>query len=162
MVEELSKDYPVRELCRVLGVTRSGYYRWRRAQESAGQLANRLLKVDIERIYQQQKGRYGSPRITHQLRREGRSCNHKRVERLMREQGLRGCSSRKRRIVTTNSRHDEPIAPNLLLGRSAPTRCDEVWVADITYVPTAEGWVYLAALMDLYSRQILGWSVGRT
>jgi len=159
MVEELSKDYPVRELCTVLGVTRSGYYKWHRGQESARQLANRLLGLDIERIYQQQKGRYGSPRITHQLRREGQRCNHKRVERLMREQGLRGCSSRKRRVVTTDSRHDEPIAPNLLLGRQAPTRCDEVWVADITYVPTAEGWVYLAAMMDLYSRQILGWSV---
>lgn len=159
MVEELSKDYPVRELCAVLGVTRSGYYQWGRTQESARELANGLLKLEIERIYQQQKGRYGSPRITHQLRREGQRCNHKRVERLMREQGLRGCSSRKRRVVTTDSRHDEPIAPNLVLGRPAPTRCDEVWVADITYVSTAEGWVYLAAIMDLYSRQILGWSV---
>lgn len=159
MIEELSKDYPVRELCAVLEVTRSGYYQWCRGQESARELANRLLKLEIERIYQQQKGRYGSPRVTHQLRREGQRCNHKRVERLMREQGLRGCSSRKRRVVTTDSRHDEPIAPNLLLGRSAPTGCDEVWVADITYVPTAEGWVYLAAVMDLYSRQILGWSV---
>ena len=159
MIEELSKDYPVRELCAVLGVTRSGYYQWCRGRESARELANRLLKLEIERIYQQQKGRYGSPRVTHQLRREGQRCNHKRVERLMREQGLRGCSSRKRRVVTTDSRHDEPIAPNLLLGRPAPTGCDEVWVADITYVPTAEGWVYLAAVMDLYSRQILGWSV---
>lgn len=159
MIEELSKDYPVRELCAVLGVTRSGYYQWCRGQESARELANRLLKLEIERIYHQQKGRYGSPRVTHQLRREGQRCNHKRVERLMREQGLRGSSSRKRRVVTTDSRHDEPIAPNLLLGRPAPTGCDEVWVADITYVPTAEGWVYLAAVMDLYSRQILGWSV---
>jgi putative transposase len=159
MIKELSKDYPVRELCAVLGVTRSGYYEWCRGQESARGLANRLLKLQIERIYQQQKGRYGSPRVTHQLRREGQRCNHKRVERLMREQGLRGCSSRKRRVVTTDSRHEEPIAPNLLLGRPAPTGCDEVWVADITYVPTAEGWVYLAAVMDLYSRQILGWSV---
>jgi len=159
MIEELSKDYPVRELCAVLGVTRSGYYQWCRGQESGRELANRLLKLEIERIYQQQKGRYGSPRVTHQLRREGQHCNHKRVERLMREQGLRGCRSRKRRVVTTDSRHDEPIAPNLLLGRPAPTGCDEVWVADITYVPTAEGWVYLAGVMDLYSRQILGWSV---
>jgi putative transposase len=159
MIEELSKNYPVRELCAVLGVTRSGYYQWCWGQESGRELANRLLKLEIERIYQQQKGRYGSPRVTHQLRREGQRCNHKRVERLMREQGLRGCSSRKRRVVTTDSRHDEPIAPNLLRGRPAPRGCDEVWVADITYVPTAEGWVYLAGVMDLYSRQILGWSV---
>jgi putative transposase len=159
MVEELSKDYPVRELCAVLGVTRSGYYQWFRGQESARELANRLLRLDIERIYKHQKGRYGSPRVTQQLRREGQRCNRKRVERLMREQGLRGRSSRKRRVLTTDSRHDEPIAPNLLLGRPAPTRCEEVWVADITYVPTGEGWVYLAAVMDLYSRQILGWSM---
>ena len=149
----------MRELCAVLGVTRSGYYHWSRGQESARELANRLLALDIERVYEQAKKRYGSPRVTQQLRREGQRCNHKRVERLMREQGLRGCSSRKRRVVTTDSRHDEPIAPNLLLGRPAPTRCDEVWVTDITYVRTAEGWLYLAAVMDLYSRQILGWSV---
>ncbi len=159
MVEQLSKDYSVRELCAVLEMTRSGYYQWCQGQESARELANRLLAVDIERIYQQQKGRYGSPRVTQQLRREGQVCNHKRVERLMRAQGLRGCSSRKRRVVTTDSRHDEPIAPNLLLGRPAPSRSDEVWVADITYVPTAEGWLYVAAVMDLHSRQILGWSV---
>ena len=103
------------------------------------------------------------PQLRHravaQLRQEGQVCNHKRVERLMRQDGLRGCSSRKRRICTTNSAHDEPVAPNLLLGRAAPSRRDEVWVADITYVPTAEGWLFLAAVMDLYSRQILGWSV---
>jgi transposase InsO family protein len=77
----------------------------------------------------------------------------------MRQHGLKGCSSRKRRVRTTNSEHDHPIAPNLLLGRVAPTKSNEVWVADITYVPTAEGWLFLAAVMDLYSRQILGWSV---
>ena len=94
-----------------------------------------------------------------QLRREGQLCNHKRVQRLMRQHGLKGCSSRKRRVRTTNSEHDQPIAPNLLLGRTAPSKPNEVWVADITYVPTAEGWLFLAAVMDLYSRQILGWSV---
>ena len=94
-----------------------------------------------------------------QLRREGHRCNHKRVERLMRQHGLRGRSSRQRRVCTTRSDHDQPVAPNLLLGRPAPTRVNEVWVADITYVPTAQGWVFVAAIMDLYSRQILGWSV---
>jgi putative transposase len=159
MVEELSQDYPVKELCAVLEVTRSGYYAWLNGQETARQIANHLLVQQIRRVYQEKKGRYGSPRVTQQLRREGQRCNHKRVERLMRQQGLKGCSSRRRRGPTTDSNHDQPIAPNLLLGRVAPSRPNEVWVSDITYVPTAEGWLFLAAVMDLYSRQILGWSV---
>ena len=159
MVQEMAKNYPVRELCVVLGVTRSGYYAWCNGQETARQMANRLLAQQIHRVHQEKKGRYGSPRVTEQLRREGHRCNHKRVERLMRQQGLKGCSSGKRRVRTTNSEHDQPIAPNLLLGRAAPTKPNEVWVADITYVPTAEGWLFVAAVMDLYSRQILGWSV---
>ncbi len=159
MVEELSKGYPVRDLCLMLEVTRSGYYAWLHGQESARELANRLLLADIQRVYQLKKGNYGSPRVTEQLRREGQKCNHKRVERLMRQQGLKGRCSRKRSVSTTDSNHDQPIAPNLLLERPAPARPNEVWVADITYVPTAEGWLFLAAVMDLYSRHILGWSV---
>ena len=159
MIAELSQDYPVRALCVVLGVSRSGYYRWRQGAETRRQVANRRLVEEIRRVHRQKRGRYGSPRVTHQLRREGHRCNHKRVERLMRQHGLRGCSSRRRRVCTTHSDHAEPVAPNRLLGRPAPTRPNEVWVADITYVPTAEGWLFVAAVMDLYSRQILGWSV---
>lgn len=159
MIEAMSKEYPIRELCAVLEVTRSGYYAWRRGHETARELANRLWIERIRRVYQENQGRYGSPRVTEQLRREGHVCNRKRVERLMRWHGLKALSSRKRRICTTNSDHDHPIAPNLLLGRAAPSGPNQVWVADITYVPTAEGWLFLAAVMDLYSRQILGWSV---
>jgi transposase InsO family protein len=159
MVEDLVKDYPVRELCALLEVTRSGYYAWRNGQETAREIANRRLVDEIQRVHREKKGRYGSPRVTQQLRREGLVCNHKRVERLMRKQGLKGCSSRKRRVCTTDSDHDQPVAPNLLLGRASPSQPNEVWVADITYVPTAEGWLFLAAVMDLYSRQIIGWSV---
>jgi transposase InsO family protein len=159
MIKELCGEYPVRMLCAVLGVNRSGYYGWCRGKESARALANRLLVEQIARVYRQKRGRYGSPRITEQLQREGHPCNHKRVERLMRQQGLRGRTSRGRRVCTTQSEHDQPVAPNLLLGRATPSRPNEVWVADITYVPTAQGWLYVAAIMDLYSRQILGWSV---
>jgi len=159
MVETLARQYPVRELCVVLGVSRSGYYAWRDGSETARDLANRLWIERIRRVYQQNKGRYGSPRVTAQLRREGHLCNRKRIERLMRQNGLKGCSSRKRRVRTTDSDHDQPVAPNLRLGRAAPGRPNEVWVADITYVLTAEGWLFLAAVMDLYSRRILGWSV---
>jgi putative transposase len=159
MVEQFAHQYPVRELCLALEVTRSGYYAWRRGQETAREVGNRLLTEEIRRVHRQKRGRYGSPRMTEQLRRDGHRCNHKRVERLMRKNGLKGCSSRRRRVCTTDSEHDYPVAPNLLLNRPAPSRPNEVWVADITYVPTAEGWLFLAAVMDLYSRQILGWSV---
>jgi putative transposase len=118
MVEGLCIQYPVRELCLVLEVTRSGYYAWRRGEETAREAANRLLTEEIRRVYQQKKGRYGSPRITEQLRRDGHRCNHKRVERLMRKDGLRGCSSRKRRVCTTDSNHDQPVA----LRQAGPTR----------------------------------------
>jgi len=159
MIEKLSQEYPIRELCAVLEVSRSGYYAWRGGQESARQLGNRLLAEQIQQLFEAKRQRYGSPRITAELRREGRVCNHKRVERLMRQKGLKARSGRKRKVRTTQSDHDQPVAPNRLLGRPAPTKINEVWVADITYVPTVEGWLYVAAVMDLCSRQILGWSV---
>jgi len=98
MIEELSQEYPVRELCAVLQVSRSGYYGWCHGQETARAVANRQLAEQIQRVYHQKQGRYGSPRVTQQLRREGHRCNHKRVERLMRQHGLRGCRSRPRRV----------------------------------------------------------------
>jgi len=159
MIEELSKEHGVRELCELLEVTRSGYYAWSRGQESGREVANRLVVEEIKEVFEAKRGRYGSPRVTKELRRQGRICNHKRVERLMRQEGLKARSSKRRKVRTTNSDHDQPIAPNLLLNRPAPVKADEVWVADITYVPTAEGWLFVAAVMDLYSRQILGWSV---
>jgi putative transposase len=159
MIEELSKDYPVGALCQVVQVARSGYYGWLKGQEPARTVANGRLVQQIKTIYAAKRGTYGSPRITHELRRAGQKCNHKRVERLMRQQGLKGRTGKKRKVRTTNSEHDQPVAPNLLLERGAPQKTDEVWVADITYVPTAQGWLFVAALMDLYSRQILGWSI---
>jgi putative transposase len=159
MIEELSKDHAVRDLCEFLGVSRGGYYAWREEKESARDQANREVLRQIKEVFQAKRERYGSPRITEELRRSGRLCNHKRVERLMREEGLKARSSKRRKVRTTQSAHDHPTAPNLLLDRPAPRKTDEVWVADITYVPTSEGWLFVAAVMDLYSRQILGWSV---
>ena len=159
MIEELSKNYPVGPLCQAVQVARSGYYSWLKGQEPAREVANGQLVEQIKTIYEAKRGTYGSPRITHELRRAGQKCNHKRVERLMRQQGLKGRTGKKRKVRTTNSDHDQPVAPNLLLERAAPQKTDEVWVADITYVPTAQGWLFLAAVMDLYSRQILGWSI---
>jgi putative transposase len=159
MIRELSKEYPVEELCQVLEVGRSGYYAWGKGRPTARGVANRELAEQIKRVYQAKGGLYGSPRMTQELRRAGRRCNHKRVERLMRQEGLKGRTAKKRKVRTTHSDHQEPVAPNRLRDRPAPSKVDEVWVADITYVPTAEGWLFLAAVMDLYSRQILGWSL---
>lgn len=159
MIKELSGDYSVRVLCHVLEVARSGYYGWSRGQASARALANVRLLEQIKAIHQARRGNYGSPRITEELRQNGQKCNHKRVERLMRQAGLKGRTARKSKPRTTDSEHDQPVAPNLLRNRPAPRKMDEVWVADITYVPTAQGWLFLAAVMDLYSRQILGWSL---
>jgi transposase InsO family protein len=157
----MAQEYAIAELCRVLEVARSGYYRWRQGQTTARAAANSKLVEQIQGLHKAKGGNYGSPRITRELCRAGHKCNHKRVERLMREQGLQGRSARKRKVRTTNSEHDQPIAPNLLRGRPAPQKPDEVWVADITYIPTAQGWLYLAAIMDLFSRVILGWSLWR-
>jgi len=159
MIDALSKTHAVRDLCQLLGVTRSGYYAWRSGRESTREVENRKLAGQISEVFEAKRKRYGSPRITQELRRQGQRCNHKRVERLMRQAQLKARSGRPRKVRTTDSNHQEPVAPNLLLGRPAPSKTDEVWVADITYVPTAQGWLFVAAVMDLYSRQILGWSV---
>lgn len=158
-MEELCKEHAVRDLCELFEVTRSGYYAWSRGRESARELANQVMAEQIKQVFEAKRQRYGSPRVTEELKRQGQRCNHKRVERLMRQEGLKALSGKRRKVRTTNSDHDQPVAPNLLLGRSAPVKVDEVWVADITYVPTAEGWLFVAAVMDLCSRQILGWSV---
>jgi putative transposase len=159
MIRELSKEESARKLCLLLGVARSGYYAWLKGKPSTNAVKNQWLLEEIRREFAAHRGNYGSPRITRVLQAQGQKCNRKRVERLMRQGGLKGRRGKQRKVRTTNSEHDQPIAPNLLLKRPAPAKVDEVWVADITYVPTAEGWLFLAAVMDLYSRQILGWSV---
>lgn len=159
MIKQLAQACPVRELCAALGVARSGYYAWRQRLPSLRDRNNQVLSQQIQEVFKAKRGTYGSPRVTEELRRRGQCCNHKRVERLMRQEGLRGRTGRRRRVRTTQSDHDQPIAPNRLRDRPAPSRTDEVWVADITYVPTAQGWLFVAAVMDLYSRQILGWSI---
>ena len=159
MINRLGNEHPVSELCELLGVARSGYYLWLERKQTMRSAQNRFLSQQIKAVFSEHRGTYGSRRVTQVLRRQGQCCNHKRVERLMREQGLKGRTGRRRKVRTTNSIHDQPIAPNLLLDRVAPSQVDEVWVADITYIPTAEGWLFLAAVMDLYSRQIIGWSL---
>ena len=150
------------DLCELLAVAKSGYYAWCRKAQSKQKAMNEELSKMITEIFAEHRGRYGSPRITKALRQCGRKCNHKRVERLMREQGLQARVRKRWKPRTTDSRHPHPIAPNLLLNQPAPTSINQVWVHDITYLPTAEGWLYLAAVLDLYSRRLIGWSMQQT
>lgn len=150
------------ELCQLLGVPRSGYYAWCSRTQSEQEARNEELSMMIEKIFAEHKGRYGSPRMTAALRREGKSCNHKRVERIMREKGLQARSRRRFRPRTTDSKHAHPIAPNHLQDRAPTKALNEVWVQDITYLPTAEGWLYLAGVLDLHSRRLIGWSMQET
>ena len=149
---------PVALACRVAGVSRSGYYRWRNAGPSERARSDESLGVEIRAIHCEHKGRYGSPRIHRELRARGQRVGRKRVARLMRECGLQGRSPRRFRR-TTDSRHGHRIAPNLLERNFEADGPNRVWVGDITYVPTRDGWLFLALLLDLYSRRIVGWAM---
>ena len=146
-------------MCRVLGVSVSGYYAWRKRPPSARAEANAALVEQIRRVHADSRQTYGSPRIHATLRQQGLVCNHKRVERLMRLQGLRGCERRKRRPITTQSRHDYPVAPNRLQRDFTADMPNCKWLGDITYIDTAEGFLYLASLEDVFSRKIVGWAM---
>lgn len=151
-------EFPVRVMCRVLGVSASGYYRWRRRPESRRRREDRRLRVQIGAIYHEMRGRYGSPRIREELRDLGFRCSRKRVARLMREQRLRARGRRGRR-VTTQSGHRHAVAPNRLGRQFRVASPNRVWVGDMTYLATQEGWLYLAVLLDLFSRRVVGWAV---
>jgi transposase InsO family protein len=154
----LAQHYPLQELAWALGVSRSGYYRWRQRPESPRARAARQLTGQILHIHQQSRKTYGSPRVFQELRRQGIRTSRNRVARLMKAAGLKARSKRAFRPRTTDSRHRQPIAPNRLQTR--PAAPNQVWVADITYIWTLTGWVYLAAVMDLCSRKIVGWAIG--
>ena len=159
----MSSEHPVKVLCRSFEVSTSGYYDWRQRQTHPCPrvVQDEQLKQQIARIHSESRGTYGAPRIQFELAEAGQRHGRNRISRLMREQELCGRQQRRFRVRTTDSNHDEPIAPNRLAERSAPTRPDEVWVADITYVGTAEGWLYVAAILDLFSRRVVGWSVSQ-
>jgi transposase InsO family protein len=158
-IEDRRADYPVTLLCDVLGVSPAGYYAWRSRTESRRSAANRDLVDDIRRVHRDTRGRYGSPRIHVELKAQGRGASRGRIERLMRRHGIRAIMARRRRVRTTDSRHDLPIAPNLLDRNFIATAANQIWLADITYIETDQGWLYLAAVMDLYSRRIVGWAM---
>jgi putative transposase len=150
-------NYPVALMCRVLGVSRSGFHAWERRGKSARALANVELGREIRRVHAESRATYGRPRVHRQLREDGIRVGRKRVERLMRLDGLRG-RIRRRFRRTTDSDHALPVAPNTLNRQFSVKGPDQVWAGDITYIPTATGWAYLAVVLDLYSRLVVGWS----
>jgi transposase InsO family protein len=147
-------------MCQVLEVSRSGYYGWLNRKPSQRQIENEKLKLKIAEIYWQHKGRYGSPRIYRQLKKEGYNYNIKRIERLMNVMELKAVQKRKFK-KTTNSNHDLPLKDNLLKRNFNVTQPNKVWASDITYISTNEGWLYLAVIIDLYSRKVVGWSINK-
>src|SRR5262249_49133126 len=157
-IEEHRQRWPVRLLCETLGVSPAGYYAWRRRPASAREQRRDPLPVEIRAVPAEVKARYGSPRIHAELVAGGQSCCVNTVAKLMQENGIAAKTARKFRC-TTDSDHDLPVADNLLDRQFNPPGANEAWVADITYIPTREGWLYLAAVEDLYSRRVVGWSM---
>lgn len=157
-IEAEKAEYSVERLCEVLEVSRSAFYRWRHTKCSQRRRDDRELKTHVQAIFREHKGRYGSPRVRHELSTRGMHVSRKRVARLMCEEGL-AARSPKRFRRTTDSRHGGAIAPNLLERNFIVDERNKVWVGDVTYLPTRDRWLYLAVLIDLYSRRVVGWAM---
>jgi transposase InsO family protein len=148
-------------MCSALEVSEAGYYAWARREPSAGQRRRDRLVAAIEVIYAEVKGRYGSPRMAAELTARGHPCSENTAAKLMRQAGIRAKAPR-RSVRTTDSRHGLPVAENVLARDFAPAGPNAAWSADITYIPTADGWLYLAVVEDLFSRMIVGWAMDET
>jgi putative transposase len=157
----MKPDYAILALCANLAVSPSGYYAWqkRRARPGPRALENQTLAKQIQVIHLQSRQTYGSPRIVAALRQQGARHGRNRIARLMQQAGLCGRQQRRYRVRTTDSHHDQPIAPNRLAQAPKATAPNQLWVADLTYIQTQEGWLFLAAILDLYSRKIVGWAM---
>lgn len=157
----MKANHSIQALCENLDVASSTYYHWVQRQESPGPraLQNQALSKVILAIHAQSRQTYGSPRVVAELRNRGESCGRNRVTRLMKQQGLCGRQKRRYCVQTTDSNHDHPIAPNRLADAPEAVKPNQIWVSDITYVDTQEGWLYLAGILDLYSRKVVGWAM---
>lgn len=158
-IQQHAACYRVGRMCALLGVSRAGYYAWCKRQPSSRARANQLLRGLIRLHHQQSRGNYGYRRIHAALQRQEVVCGKNRVARLMRQEGLRARSRRRRRRGTTQSRHHLPVAPNRLAQDFTSTAPNQKWVTDITYIGTGEGWLYLAVVLDLYARLVVGWAM---
>ena len=160
-IEERRDEWPITVLCRVLGVSRSGFYAWRSRDVSAADVRREELAAEVKAIHAEVKARYGSPRIHAELVAKGHECCVNFVARVMREAGIAAKTKRKFR-QTTDSNHALPVAENVLDRDFDPEEPNTSWVADVTYIPTREGWLYLAVVEDLFSRKVVGWSMDQT
>ena len=158
-IEEHREVWPIKIQCDVLEVSRSGFYAWRGREPSATQRRQESLTETIREIHTQSDRTYGAPRVYRELLQQGHAVNQKTVEKYMREADIRSKTCRKFRVSTTDSNHPHPIAENIVNSDFAPSTKNETWTADITYIPTDEGWLYLAVVEDIYTRQIVGWSM---
>ena len=159
MIRSLSVEYAIKECCEALGVCRSGYYQWKKAEPTQREQAEAELMKQIRRVFAANKGRYGSPRVSQALRRDGIECGENRIARLMRENEL--AARRKKAFRPRTTVPGSGAAPNLIKGLE-PRGVDQIWVSDLTYVATREGWLYLAVILDLFSRKVVGWKLGET
>jgi putative transposase len=161
LVDAEKANYPIDVLCAVLEVSRSGYYAWKKRPASDRAKADARLAAEIAAAHARSSSRYGSPRVHRALAKKGIRVGKKRVERLMRENGL--IARQKRRFRrTTDSAHNSPIAANIVARNFDPPQPNEVWAGDVTAIATNEGWLYLAVLLDLYSRRVVGWAMSDT
>jgi putative transposase len=153
-------EHSIARLCQAFEVSKSGYYQWQARQRQPGprQAENQQLCEQIRRIHQESRQTYGSPRIQASLQALGQRHGRNRIGRLMREQQICGRQKRRYRVRTTDSNHDQPIAPNRLPELPPPSGPNQIWLGDITYIQTAQGWLYLAGILDLFSRKIVGWA----
>jgi putative transposase len=158
-VKEHRKQWPVAAICRVLKVSRSGFFAWSRRPPSQRQRRQEELLRKIKQVHQENRELYGSPRVHRALLIDGQSVSRNTVAKLMRQEKIRARTKRRFVPRTTDSTHQQPVARNLLDRNFTAERPDRKWVADITYVPTQEGWLYVAAVLDLFSRRIVGWSM---
>jgi len=157
-IADHQKEFPVRRMCRALCVSPSGYYVWRNRPVSQREMANQELLEEIKAVHEESYETYGSPRVYEELKENGVTCSENRVARLMREEGIQA-KQPKRYKVTTKADKSHPVAPNLLERDFTADAPNQKWTADITYIPTLEGWLYLAVILDLFSRRVVGWSM---
>jgi putative transposase len=160
-LREHRSRYEIKKMAQALQISRSGYYAWIKRTDSPRKRDNRVLVDQIKAVYYRSKSIYGSPRVTAQLHREGVRCSKNRVARLMRQNRLQSRKQKKYK-ATTNSKHHFPVAANLLKQNFVVQKPNTVWLADISYIPTQEGWLYLAGIKDLCTQKIVGWSMDKT
>jgi transposase InsO family protein len=159
-IENHKEEFPILRMCQILEVSESGYYAWLKREPSERERVDKELGDLIEDAYQKNRQVYGSPRIHAELKEQGAHCGKKRVARLMRERGI-NVKAKRRKMKTTDSQHDNPVAPNILARDFSADAPNTKWVSDITGIETLEGWLYLAAIVDIYSRFVVGWAMGK-